>query len=65
MADKTNLPEGLGSGFKLKKDAPLVFFDREFGEIDFRVITAEQANRLVDAKSPYIERTKKNAEPAG
>jgi hypothetical protein len=58
MATKSILPEPVSAQFKLKKDAPTMIYDINVGDIDFRLITIEQAAALVDANSPYLERTK-------
>ncbi|WP_343524380.1 hypothetical protein [Pedobacter sp.] len=58
MATKSILPEPVSAQFKLKKDAPLKIYDPKVGDIDFRVITIDQAQALVMAGNPYIEKTK-------
>lgn len=59
---KSILPDSVSAQFKLKKDAPLKVYDPKVGDIDFREITIDQAEALVNAENPFIERTK-NATP--
>lgn len=59
---KDILPKDL-AGFKLSKDAPAVFFDRELGDVDLRSVTVEKAQQLVDAGCTYIQKTGKGSTP--
>lgn len=50
------LPEAIvAAGFKLKKDAPAKFYDRQFGEVNFAELSPDQAADLVSAGNEYLE----------
>ena len=61
MADKQVLPVDVAANFKLEKDAPVVFFDKEHGDIDFRAISPDKAAELVESGNPYLQKITKKA----
>lgn len=61
MANQIVLPQDVAANFKLAKDAPVVFFDKDYGDIDFRSISLEKATELADAGNPYLQKLNKKS----
>lgn len=61
MSKQTILPEAVtAAGYKVSKDAPVKFFDPNFGDIDFTELSLDQAEALVAAGHPHLVQSKKS-----
>lgn len=52
--EKFELPENTAKLYKLAKNAPAIFVNQTYGDIDVRKVSPDKAQKLIDAGCKHI-----------